>query len=109
MVVCASTTGHYLLCLDNAPRPLDSNHRGRAEGFPKARPSRVDMVAEMARRRDEADYVLDNLRRAREQVLIHPEWFTPVALERIEQAISQVQEVRQAAQCYVELKTSLVR
>jgi hypothetical protein len=60
------------------------------------------MLAEMARRQDEADYVLDNLRRAREEVLIHPEWFTPAALERIEQAISQVQEVRKAGQYVVE-------
>ncbi len=67
------------------------------------------MFAEMARRRDEADYVLDNLLRAREEVLIHPEWFSPLAVERIDQAISQVQEVRQAAQDFIGLDSSLVR
>ncbi len=52
------------------------------------------MLADMARRQNEADYVLNNLQRAREQVLAHPEWFTPAALERIDYATVAVREVR---------------
>ncbi len=52
------------------------------------------MLADMARRQNEADYVLNNLQRAREQILAHPEWFAPAALERIDYATVAVREVR---------------
>jgi hypothetical protein len=52
------------------------------------------MLADMARRQNEADYVLNNLQRARERVLAHPDWFAPAALERIEHATAAVWEVR---------------
>jgi hypothetical protein len=61
------------------------------------------MLAEMQRRREEADYVLENLRRARDEVLAHPEWFAPVALKRIDDAIVYVQEARGTAHRLVEL------
>jgi hypothetical protein len=48
----------------------------------------------MDRLTNEAQYVLENLRRAREEVAAHPELFDTDALERIEKAISSVQEVR---------------
>ncbi len=38
-------------------------------------------------RTDEADYVLDSLCRARQEVIAHPEWFEPDALELIGKAI----------------------
>ncbi len=67
------------------------------------------MLAEMKRRRDEADYVLESLRRARDEVLAHPEWFAPVALKRIDEAIAYVQEARGTAQRIVELASSPAR
>ncbi len=67
------------------------------------------MLAEMQRRRDEADYVLENLCRARSEVLAHPEWFAPVALKRIEEAIGYVQEARGKAQRIVELESPSAR
>ncbi len=67
------------------------------------------MLAEMRRRRDEADYVLDCLQRAREEVLANPQWFTPSALERIEQAIQNVQGARDKAHECLELEPSAIR
>jgi hypothetical protein len=48
----------------------------------------------MDRLTNEAQYVLENLRRAREEVTAHPELFDPDALERIDKAIAAVREVR---------------
>ncbi len=67
------------------------------------------MLGEMKRRQDEADYVLENLSRARNEVLAHPEWFAPVALKRIEEAIAYVQEARGKAQTLVELESPSAR
>ncbi len=67
------------------------------------------MLAEMRRRKDEADYVLDCLQRAREEILAHPEWFTPRALDRIAQAINNVQEARDKAHESLELESSPTR
>jgi hypothetical protein len=50
----------------------------------------------MDRLTNEALYVLENLRRAREEVTAHPELFDPDALERIDKAIAFVQGVRLA-------------
>jgi hypothetical protein len=55
------------------------------------------MLGEMTRRYDEANYVLSSLRRARETVSAHPEWFEPAALQRIEQATASVEEARRTA------------
>jgi hypothetical protein len=51
----------------------------------------------MDRRADEADYLLENLLRMREEVVAHPEWLEPNALERLDKAIASIQEVRLAA------------
>jgi hypothetical protein len=37
-------------------------------------------------------YMLDNLRRMRQEVTANPQWFDPDALERIDQAIASLQE-----------------
>jgi hypothetical protein len=51
----------------------------------------------MDRLTNEAQYVLANLLRAREDVTTHPEWFDPDALGRIDKAIASVREVRREA------------
>ncbi len=48
----------------------------------------------MDRRADEADYVLANLRRVREEVVANPELFDPDALERIDEAIAYISAAR---------------
>ena len=48
----------------------------------------------MDRHHDDADYVRESLGRARQQVNTHPEWFEPDALERIDKAISAIQEAK---------------
>jgi hypothetical protein len=42
----------------------------------------------MERLRDEFEYVVKALRRAREEVTTYPGWFDPDALERIDKAIA---------------------
>ena len=42
----------------------------------------------MDRRTDEVQYVLGNLLRVRQEVIAHPEWFEPDAVERIDEAIA---------------------
>lgn len=51
----------------------------------------------MDRRTDEGDYVLKNLCRARQEVIAHPEWFEPDALQRIDQAIASIEAAKLAA------------
>jgi hypothetical protein len=46
----------------------------------------------MDRRTDEGAYVLKNLHRARQDVIAHPEWFEPDALERINKAMAAIEE-----------------
>ncbi len=46
----------------------------------------------MDRRTDEGAYVLKNLYRARQEVIAHPEWFEPDALERIDKAMAAIEE-----------------
>jgi hypothetical protein len=48
----------------------------------------------MDRRTEETDYVLESLRRARQEIIAHPEWFDPDALERIDRAIACIQEAK---------------
>ena len=48
----------------------------------------------MDRRTEETDYVLESLRRARPEVIAHPEWFDPDALELIDKAIASIQETK---------------
>jgi len=52
----------------------------------------------MDRRTDETDYVLENLCRARQEVIAHPEWFEPEALERIDKAIASIRDAKLGAQ-----------
>jgi len=51
----------------------------------------------MDRRTDEADYLLENLLRMREELVGHPEWLEPNALERLDKTIASIREVRLAA------------
>jgi len=51
----------------------------------------------MDRQIEEADYVLRNLRRARQDVVAHPGLFEPDALERIDKAIASIERARLAA------------
>jgi len=51
----------------------------------------------MDRRIDELDYILENLCRARQEVIAHPEWFESDSLERIEKAIRRYTEEIRAA------------
>ena len=48
----------------------------------------------MDRRTEETDYVLESLRRAQQEIIAHPEWFDPDALERIDKAIASTQEAK---------------
>jgi len=50
----------------------------------------------MDRRIDELDYVLENLCRARQEVIAHLELFGPDSLERIDKAIRYTEEIRAA-------------
>jgi len=45
-------------------------------------------------RRDDADYVRERLGRARQEVITHPDWFEPDALERIDKAIAAIPEAK---------------
>jgi len=51
----------------------------------------------MDRRTDEAQYVRENLLRARQEVIAHQEWFEPDAVERIDEAIASLQGARREA------------
>jgi len=51
----------------------------------------------MDRRIDEWDYGVRNLYRSRQEVIAHPEWFEPDALQRIDKAIASIGEARLAA------------
>ena len=46
----------------------------------------------MDRQADEVVYVLQSLRLARQEVVAHPEWFEPDALDRIDKVILSMQE-----------------
>lgn len=48
----------------------------------------------MDRRTEETDYVLQSLRQARQEIIAHPEWFDPDALERIDKAIASIREAK---------------
>jgi hypothetical protein len=56
------------------------------------------LEAAMDRRASETDYVLENLCRARQEIIAHPEWFESDALERIDKAIVFIRESRPGAQ-----------
>ena len=45
----------------------------------------------MDRRTDEGAYVLKNLYRTRQEVIAHPEWFEPDALEQIDEAMAAIE------------------
>ena len=45
----------------------------------------------MDRRTDEGAYVLKNLYRTRQEVIAHPEWFEPDALEQIDTAMAAIE------------------
>ena len=51
----------------------------------------------MDRRIDEWDYVVRNLYRSRQDVIAHPGWFDPDALQRIDKTIVSIEEARLAA------------
>ena len=61
-------------------------------------PETIQEYANMDRRIVEADYILENLCRARQDVITHPEWYEPDALERIETAIASIHEARLVAE-----------
>jgi hypothetical protein len=46
---------------------------------------------------DNLEYVLKNLYLARAEVIAHPEWYEPDALDRIDRAITAVQGTRPQA------------
>ena len=48
----------------------------------------------MDRRTEETEYVLESLRRARQEITAHPEWFDDDALERIDKAIASIHEAK---------------
>ena len=48
----------------------------------------------MDRQTEETDYVLESLRRARPEIIAHPEWFDHDALERIDKAIASIHEAK---------------
>jgi hypothetical protein len=54
-------------------------------------------VSHMDRRIDEWDYVVRNLYRSRQEVIAHPEWFEPDALQRIDETIASIEAVRLVA------------
>ena len=51
----------------------------------------------MDRRTEETNYVLQNLLRARQEVVAHPEWFEPDAVQRIDEVIASIQGARREA------------
>lgn len=50
----------------------------------------------MEGRTKESEYVVENLCRARQEVVAHPEWFDPGAVERIDKALAHVQDATQS-------------
>ena len=52
----------------------------------------------MDRKAEEANYVLENLCRARQEVIAHPELFEPDSLERIERALAAIEKAQLADQ-----------
>ncbi len=46
---------------------------------------------------DNLEYVLKNLYRARKEVITHPEWYEPDALDRIDRANTTLQGARPQA------------
>ena len=58
----------------------------------------------MERVLDEAQYVLQNLSRMRDEVSAHPRDFDPDAQERMDEAISRVQAVLRSARSTLEQK-----
>jgi hypothetical protein len=47
----------------------------------------------MDRVTDEAEYVLEVLHRMRQEMNAHPQWFEPDAVERIDKAITSLQDI----------------
>jgi hypothetical protein len=60
----------------------------------------------MDRLTNEANYVLENLCRVRQEVSTHPELFEPDAVERIDKAIAAMQEVRAWGQSRLKVEAS---
>ena len=52
---------------------------------------------QMDRQIEEADYILKNLYRARQEVVANPAWLEPDALRRIDNAIALIEKARLVA------------